>query len=157
LSRRTVHRIVLPPARDAVDPSPLAEGPPRVGVASLSNAPLAAPLPTRVLTGREPQIAHELSGILKEPEVAQFGTPGNRHGELHAAQGLNRLDHRGPAPRFGQGLEFRFQALQALLMFRNRPDVLLEHDLLAGVGQTTAASQRRCAGLQVARPSYRMS
>ena len=84
------------------------EDAPGVGVPRLSAAPLRAALPTSVFTLSEAQVTHELAGVRKASQVAQLRNQGDGREELHAAQGLDRLDHRHPAPGLDLGLEFRF-------------------------------------------------
>ena len=52
----------------------------------------------------------------------------------HAAQGLQRLDHRGQTPGVDVLLEFLFESLEAFGVFVNRPDVCLQDDVLRGRG-----------------------
>src|SRR5206468_5206951 len=93
--------------RVAVGPGSLDKYAPGVGVPRLSDAPLTAALPGGVFTRDEAQVAHELAGVLKARQVAQFGNERDRSDELHAAQGLNGLHDRRPTPALHQGGEFR--------------------------------------------------
>ena len=126
--------------RVAVRPGALDERPAGMRVAGLGDRPLTPPLPAAVFTGRKAQVAHELAGIVKAAEIAQFRDQGDGHGELHAAQGLDGFDHRQPPPGLDLGLEFRFQPLPALGVLGHRPHVLLEDNLLGG-GRTDHLSQ----------------
>src|SRR5207245_8499369 len=72
----------------AVGPGSLDEDAPGVGVPHLSDAPLTAALPTSVFTRDEAQVAHELAGVRKASQVAQFGNERDRGDELHGEHGV---------------------------------------------------------------------
>ena len=80
--------------RIPVGPGPFDQGTPGLGLASFRHAALLTPCPTRIFRGREPEIMHELSGVLEAGQVAQCRHGGDRPGALHTAQGLEGLDHR---------------------------------------------------------------
>src|SRR5437867_5846697 len=58
----------------------------RMAVARLRDAAEPAPVAARVLTRREPEIAHELARIIEAGEVAEFGDRGIRDRELHVVK-----------------------------------------------------------------------
>ena len=63
------------------------------GIPSLGNATLLTPRPTGIFRGCEPQIIHELSGVLDACQVAQLRHGRHGHSELDPAQGLEGFDH----------------------------------------------------------------
>jgi len=122
-------------SRVAVSPGAFDEGAAGVGVAGLGDAAQAAHRATGVFAGGEAQVAHELAGVIEAGKIPEFSNESERDGELHAAQGLDSFHDRTPAPGFDRRLEFALQALEAVLVFGDRPHVLLEDDLL-GWGRT---------------------
>jgi hypothetical protein len=103
--------------RKTISPRPLDEGPAGTGVAGFRDGALAAPLATGILTGGESQRAHELSGVVKTGQVAEFGDERDGHGELDAAHGLDGLDDGVQAPRLDLLAEFGLEALEPFLMY----------------------------------------
>ena len=79
--------------RIAVGPGPCDQGTPGLGMPGLGQAPLRTPPPTGICRGREPQIMHELSGVLEARQVAQCGHCSDRNRALDPAQGLEGFDH----------------------------------------------------------------
>ena len=54
--------------------------------------------------------------------------------ELNPAQGLEGFDHGMESPAFSLFLQLGLDALHSLVVFADRPHVLLEDDLLGGDG-----------------------
>jgi hypothetical protein len=71
-------------------------------------------------------------GVVKAGEIPRLGNQGDGGSELHPAQRLRGFDDRTPAPVLHQGLELRFQALQAFGLCRDGPDVFLKDTLVGG-------------------------
>jgi hypothetical protein len=82
-------------SRIAVRPGPFNKGPAGMIIPGLGDAPLGAPWATRLFRGRQAQITHQLFGVGKACEVAQFGDGRDGYGELYATQRLEGLDHWG--------------------------------------------------------------
>src|SRR5438093_585059 len=80
--------------RVPVGPSTFDQGMTRMSIPSFGNAALLTTSPTGIFRGRQPQIIHELSGIIEARQVAQFGHRGHCDGELDTPQSLEGLDHR---------------------------------------------------------------
>ena len=78
--------------RIPVRPGAFDEGTTRMRIASLGNATLLTTSPTRIFRGCEPEIVHELSGVIEARQVSELRHRGHRDGELDAAQGLESLD-----------------------------------------------------------------
>ena len=76
-----------------VGPGAFDQGTTGVGMPGLGNAPLRTPRPTGIFRGCEPQIMHELSGVLEACQVAQLRHGRHGHSELDPAQGLASFDH----------------------------------------------------------------
>src|ERR1051325_2330783 len=91
----------------------------RMAVARLRDAAEPAPVTARILTRREPEIAHELTRIVEAGQVAELGDRGDRHRELHAAECLQGFDDRIEAPRLRLLEQLGLQALQQLRAFRD--------------------------------------
>ncbi len=68
--------------RVAIGSGPLNEDPASMSVARLGDTPLPTALPTGVFTGNEAKVAHELTGVRKTGQVAQFGNQGDGSREL---------------------------------------------------------------------------
>src|SRR5215475_4858462 len=65
-----------------VRPGPFDQGTTGMRIAGLGNTTLLPPRPTGIFRGGEPEIIHELAGVLEAREVAQFGHHGHGHCEL---------------------------------------------------------------------------
>ena len=85
--------------RIARGPGPCHESATGMGIARFGHGTLAPPLPGGILRGNPPQKCHEGSRILAARQGAECGYRCNGHRELHAAQCLEGLDHRGESPR----------------------------------------------------------
>ena len=102
----------------AIGPGAFDQGTAGMGVARLGDAALTAPLSTGVFRGGQAQVVHQLSGVVEAGEVAEFGHDGDGDGELHAPQGLERLDDRGKPPGLHLLVEFLFQTLRGVRCVR---------------------------------------
>jgi hypothetical protein len=78
----------------SIGPGPFAQGATGMRIACLGKTALLPPRPTRLCRGCEPQIMHELSGVIEARQGTQFGHGGHRHRALDTAQGLESLDDR---------------------------------------------------------------
>ena len=79
----------------AVRPRALNQGPAGMMIPGLGDAPLGASWATGIFRGRQAQISHQLFGVGKAREVAEFGDGCDRHSELDTPQRLEGLDHWG--------------------------------------------------------------
>jgi hypothetical protein len=75
-----------------------------------------------------------LSGVVKPGEVTELSRDDYGDGELHPTQGLEGLDQGEQTPGLYLFVEGLLQALEAFGVLGDRPDVLLEDDLLRGCG-----------------------
>ena len=94
--------------RIPVCPSAFDESTTRMSIARLGHAALLTLPPTGIFRECEPQVIHELSGVLETRQVAQFGHRSDCHSELDTAQGLEGLDDRIEAPGLHLLVEFEF-------------------------------------------------
>jgi len=76
-----------------IGPGALDQRTPGMAIAGFGKSALPAPWPTGGFRGGQASIGHELSRGVEACEVPQFGHRGDRHGALHAAQGLERFDY----------------------------------------------------------------
>lgn len=116
--------------RVAIGPGAFDQRPAGMGVPSLRDTALPAPLASRVFRWCEAQIVHQLSRGIETGEVPEFGHRGHRNRELDATQGLEGFDHRGEPPRRHLRCEFLLQARKTFGLLHHSSDVFLEHDLL---------------------------
>src|SRR3990170_2564059 len=118
-----------------IGPGRLDQRTPRVAVARLGDRTLAPVLTGGVLPRDQTQVPHELSGRAEAGEITQFRN--ERHGmhKLDPAHRLQRRHHRGEAPGEDLGLDRPGEPLDAPGGHRDGIDILLEHDLLRGLGQ----------------------
>src|SRR4029453_2727813 len=65
----------------------------RMRIPSLGNAALLTTPPTGIFRGCEPEIIHELSGVIEARQVSELRYRGHRDGALDAAQRLESFDH----------------------------------------------------------------
>jgi hypothetical protein len=113
----------------AFDQSPTGMGLPRLGEASLASA-----LATGRFRRRQAQLRHEWSGMIDSGQVTEFSDGGDRHRQLHATEGLERLDHRAEPPGDDRLWAFLRKTLEPFGVFGDRPDICLADDLLGGGG-----------------------
>jgi hypothetical protein len=105
-----------------------------MGVTGLGNRPVPASLGTGVFRGDQAQAWHACSWGIKACQVAKVGHHGHGHGTWDAAQGLERLNHRGQAPRFALGLACLFETLESFGLLRNGTDICLQDAVLRRCG-----------------------
>ena len=118
--------------RIARRPRAFDQGPTGLRVAGCRAAALATPFTTGVCRRRQAQVTHELAGGLNTGQIAPCGDEGDGHGELHATQGLEGLDHWGQTPSVHLLVECLFQTFEAFGVFGDGPHVCLEDHLLRG-------------------------
>ena len=114
-----------------------------MGIARLGHTALLTPRPTGIFRGREPQIMHELSGVIDARQVAQFRHGGHRHRALDTTQGLEGLDDRMEAPDVHLLVEFVFQTPQTCSLFSDGLDVVLKDHVRRGCGTDDLAEPAR--------------
>ncbi len=113
-----------------IRPGGLDQRPPRAAIARFGDPALAPRPAARVFRGNEADEGGQLTRVVKAREITELGDDGDRDEELHAAQGVQRLDDRIEPPR-GRALEeFRFEALEAIDLFIDSPHGFLKDDLL---------------------------
>jgi hypothetical protein len=79
-------------------------------------------------------ITHQLPGMIKTGQVPECGHGSDRGGELHAAQGLEGLDHRRQSPGMHLLVQGLCEMLEACGGLVHSPDVFLEDDGLCWCG-----------------------
>jgi transposase len=121
------------PWRKAIVPSRLNEDASCMGVAGLGQAAAALGVAARILGRYQTEVAHELAGMRKPPQVAEFRD--QRHGreETDAAQSHEGLDHGQPAPGGCLLAQRLFNTHYPLGGDPNRETVFGEHDMMGRV------------------------
>ena len=120
--------------RIPVGPGPCDEGATGMGIARLGQTALLTPRPTGIFRGREPQIMHELSGVIDARQVAQFRHGGHRHRARDTTQGLEGLDDRREAPGLHRLVACVFQTPQTFSLCSDGLDVCLKDNWRRGCG-----------------------
>jgi hypothetical protein len=100
-------------SRIALRPRAFHQGVTRMGVASVGERTLSASRARGVFRGRQTRAFQQFSRGIEAGEVAEFGHHSDGHGALHAASGLERVDHRVQAPRLDLFLACLFATLEA--------------------------------------------
>ena len=116
--------------RAAVAPGRLDQGATSRAVAHFGDATLAAILAGGVFAGNQAQITHELGGMGKSVQIAQFGKGGSGMKQGHPPQAHQRLDDGIPAPGGHGALNLLVQTFQAAGGFGDGVEHFLEEDLL---------------------------
>jgi len=137
----------------AIGPGPLDEGTPGVGIAGLGDPPEPAGVAGRIFGRSQAEVTHELSWTVKTAEIPELRDGAEGHGELDPTQGLEGFDHGMESPAFGLFLPLGLDALHSLVVFVDRPHVLLEDDLLGGSGADHLGKPAKMGGPQLALPS----
>ena len=100
-------------------------------------------VPVALLGRDQAEIRHQLARVLEAREVADLCNNGDCHDQADAAHGLHGF-HDGPhRPRGKQALDLRGQAFDARFGVLDRVDVILQDNLLGGMIEPNAGSQRR--------------
>jgi hypothetical protein len=133
--------------RVAIRPGAFHERATSVRLAGFGARTLPAVLATGILGGDQPEICHQLSGLIDAGHVAELRHPGDSHGELDPAQGLEGLDDRVSTPRGALCLEFLFQPLEALGVCVDRANIFLEDDLLSRCGTDNFSEPSEVGGV----------
>jgi hypothetical protein len=116
-----------------VRPGPFNQGTTRMGMPWLGDAAVLTTCPTGIFRRRQPQIMHELSGLLEARAVSQCGHHGHRDREVDAPEGLERLDDGLEAPGWHRLLKCVFETLEAVGWCGHRLDLFLnDHGLRWG-------------------------
>src|SRR5262245_20795158 len=115
--------------RVAVGPGAFNQRPAGLGVPRFGHGAQSASLPRRICRRDQSQALHELSGVRKPAEVAEFGHRGGGHSAWHPTQGLQDRDHWGEAPRVHLVVECWLQTLKALRVCGDRAHLFLENDV----------------------------
>lgn len=113
-----------------VRPGPFNQGTTRMGMPCLGTAALLTTGPTGIFRRRQPQIIHELSGMLEAREISQFGHHGHSDRELDAPEGLESLDDGLAAPGVHLRMKCLFETLEAVGLFGHRLDLFLKDHVL---------------------------
>ena len=123
-----------------------------MSMAGLGHAALLTPRPTGIFRRRQPQIIHQLSGVIEACQVAQFGHRGHRDRALDPPQGLEGLDDRREAPGFDLLVECEFETPQTFRLCSDGLDVCLKDDLLRRCGTDHLAEPAQVGGAPVGPP-----
>jgi hypothetical protein len=124
----------------AVRPGPFDECMSSMGVPCLGERALPPPLTAGIFRGRQAQVTHELSGVVKAGQIPEFRDDGDSYGTLPPPQGLQGLDHRLKPPGLHLFVARLVETLQTCGVLVHRPDLFLEDDLL-GRGCTDDVSE----------------
>jgi hypothetical protein len=95
----------------------------------LGHAARLTPRPPRICRGGEPEIMHEVSGVLDARQVAACRHRGHRDRELDAAQRLERCDHGRQAPGLHGRVACLLQTWPASRLCGDGLDVCLKDQL----------------------------
>jgi len=118
----------------AVGPGAVDQRPSGRAVTGLGHGTLPALLSGGIFCRDQTEEFPQCSWGINTCQVANFCHHGNRHGTLHAAQGLQRLAHRGETPGLHVIGEFLLKTLEAFGGVVHRPDVCLQDDVLCRCG-----------------------
>ena len=118
------------PRRNTVLPGGFDQGAPGRAVAHFGDATLLAVGAGGVFAGNQPQVTHQLAGVLEAVEIAQFGHQRGRVQQRHPAQTHQRPHHRLPASARHRPLNFLVVPFQPLGGFGDHVEHLLKHNLL---------------------------
>jgi len=135
--------------RKPIGPRPFHQRAPGVAVPGLGDAALPPSRPRGVLRRGEPQVAHELPGVVEPCEVPQFGDQDDGAREVDPAQRPDRLDHRGQAPALHRLVQLVLQAPQPVVLLGHGAEVLLKDDLLGGRGADDFGEPAQMGGVPV--------
>jgi hypothetical protein len=115
--------------RVARGPSALAQRPPGMARAGGGHRPLPPPRPPGGCRGGQASIVHALARVVETCEVPACGHRGDRHRALHAAQGLERCDHRRDTPGGAVCLAVLCAPLQTFRGLVDGADICVAHDV----------------------------
>jgi hypothetical protein len=101
-----------------------------MGMTGFGEGPLPPSLPSGGFGGDQPQKLHQLSGVIKPREIAEFRHGGDSHRALHTTQGLQCIDDRVSTPGLDLLVEFLVKTLEACGVFGHRADICLQDDVL---------------------------
>jgi hypothetical protein len=132
--------------RVARGPGPFDQGASGMGMTRLGKTSLPPALATVVFRGGKAEITHEVSGVVKAGAVPELSRDGHGDGERHSPQGLEGLDQGALTPSLDMFVEGLLQALEAFAVLVDRPDVLLEDDLLRGRGTDDLGEPAQVSG-----------
>jgi len=118
----------------AVLPGTFDEGAAGVAIAGFGDGSLAAGVSRGIFAGDEAKKSGELAGVVEACEVAKFRDQRGGDRVLDAAQGLEGLDERCEARSWDEVGELCLEALEAVDLFADGAQGLLEDDLLGGRG-----------------------
>ena len=109
------------------------EQPPRMAVAGLGDAALAASLVAGIFRGHETEIGHELARMVEAPGAAEFADQHHGADQRKAAQTHHGFDDGLLRPAFQQAVHLIFQSRDAFPGRGDRGEGVLEHHALRGM------------------------
>lgn len=115
-------------------PGTFPQSPSGMGMTGLGDRTLPASLGPGGLRGHQPQELHERSWLINTRQVTHGRHPSHGPGALYAAQGWQRLDHRGQPPGVDVLAEFVLQPLEACGVCSDGTDLFLKNNGLSGRG-----------------------
>jgi hypothetical protein len=101
-----------------------------MSVAGLCDAAKSPVTSAGVLRGSEPEITHQLSGIVEARDITEFRNEGYGRDEGDASEGLDGFHDRSHAPGDDVVTELGLESLTPFMSFLDGADILLEDDLL---------------------------
>ena len=117
----------------------LDEDPSGMGVAALANHALPFAATTGVLGGNQPEERHELFGMLEAAEGADFRYRNHGGNELEAFEGHHGINQRFALPILEELKHGFLKAGDAVVMEVDGREVVLEHSVVCGIGQSEVA------------------
>jgi hypothetical protein len=126
-------------SRVARGPGPFDQSPTGRGIPRRREAFLASALTTSICRRRQAQRLHEWSGVIESGEIAECRDGGDRHGQRHATEGLERINHRAESPGGDRLVECLVKRLAPVGVRGDRPDSCLADDGLCWGGPDARA------------------
>ena len=120
--------------RVALGPGSCHQRPTGMGMPGLREASLASARATGIFRRRQAQLIHAWSGVIEAGQVAEFSDGRDRHRQLPATAGGQRLNDRAEPPSGDLLMEVLCQALEPVSGFGDRTAICLEAAVLGGGG-----------------------
>ena len=115
-------------------PGPFPQSTTGLGMPGLRDASLASARAPGICRRRQAQRMHEWSGVIEAGQVAACSHGRDRHRQLHATEGLPRVNDRAKPPGGDLLVACLVQALEPVRVCGDRPDLCLGDDVLGGGG-----------------------
>ena len=126
--------------RVARGPGPCHPSTPGRALPGLRDASLASTLAPGICRRRQAQRMHQVSGVIAAGQGAECSDARDRHRQLHATEGWQRVNDRAEPPSGPLLVACLVQALAPVRVCGDCPDLFWEDDVLGG-GGTAALAQ----------------